>query len=145
MELFGSPVRWEWDMQRARRWVADFSVEGLDYEWIAELTAVGWGISFQTRPDDQPTEDPLSWGSYGITGTGNAPRVFGTALAILDDFVEKVSPATVSFTAQEPSRRSLYAKMVQRFARKKGYEVRHVRGGHFVLDRVLQPAMAGAA
>lgn len=47
---------------------------------------------------------------FGLTGTGNSRKIFGTVIKIVKDYINKANPEILSFSAnnQEPSRVRLY-------------------------------------
>ena len=95
--------------------------------------------------DKEPTEDShytVSFdreGQDGVTGDGDAMRVFATVIAIIKDFVKKRNPKLMGFSAFKDvyasstapgkgSREKLYARMLQRYAGKMGYKYYKVSG-----------------
>jgi hypothetical protein len=71
-------------------------------------------ITFSARVND-PTHGKR--GSMGITGKGDAARIFGTVLQAIHGYLAQHTPEYIMFTADEPSRQRLYAHMVRRLAR----------------------------
>jgi hypothetical protein len=57
---------------------------------------------------------PNSENPYGVTGTGGAPGVFSHVGSALVDALHRHQPASVLFSADEPSRRKLYHRLVGR-------------------------------
>lgn len=55
--------------------------------------------------------------SHGITGTGGSPRVMGHISSLLVDSINRHQPATIMFTAREPSRKKLYHFLAGRVSR----------------------------
>jgi hypothetical protein len=53
------------------------------------------------------------WASVRITGTGDEFRVLSTIGKIIYDYSNRFSPDYITFTAREPSRISLYNKIVK--------------------------------
>lgn len=70
----------------------------------------------------------------GVTGEGDAMRIFATVIDVLKDFTKKEKPQQLSFSADKPawaidggrgekgSREKLYTKMVKRYAGRMGYK-----------------------
>jgi len=70
----------------------------------------------------------------GVTGEGDAMRIFATVIDVLKDFTKKEKPQEMSFSADKPawavdagkgqkgSREKLYKKMVKRYAGPMGYK-----------------------
>lgn len=87
------------------------------------------------------SDDEYSWivafnrdGSDGVTGDGDAMRIFATVIAILKEFTKKYNPPVVGFSAfksvddlsnnkgsKKGSREKLYLRMIKKFAPKLGY------------------------
>jgi len=73
-------------------------------------------------------------GEMGVTGEGDAMRIFATVIDVLKDFTKKEKPQELAFSADKPawavdagkgqkgSREKLYKKMVQRYAGRLGYK-----------------------
>ena len=88
------------------------------------------------------SDDESSWsivflrnGTAVVTGEGDALKIFATVIATIKDFVKKVKPQEMTFSAEKPnagskggskkaplgSREKLYARMTKRFAQQMGY------------------------
>ena len=107
-ELFHSPARFKWlNLPGPNTEVvsAEFKVNNVEYVWYATQTMdpETWDIEFQD------TES-----GYGITGKGNATVVFSTVLDIMDFFIRRVVATRLIFSAEEPSRKKLYAAIIKR-------------------------------
>jgi len=74
-------------------------------------------------------------GETGITGEGDAFRIMATVLDIIKDYIVNHEPKGMKFTANKEeyfgvdskeaqSREKLYTKMIERFAKKAGYQVK---------------------
>jgi hypothetical protein len=70
---------------------------------------------------------------YGVTGGGDAQRIFATVLSAISEFVKKHKPKSLEFAASKDvdansanpeSRAKLYNKLVQRYAKSMGYSVK---------------------
>ena len=91
--------------------------------------------------ENEMAEDETVWfvlferkGELGVTGEGDAMRIFATVIAIIRDFTKKEKPQELAFSADKPawmvdagkgqkgSREKLYKKMVQRYAGRLGYK-----------------------
>ena len=79
---------------------------------------------------------------FALTGEGDAFRLFATILEILRDFVNRVRPHIVHFSAddREPSRIKLYDRMIKRFTNKMGYRLssrtNSIAGIEYTLGRI---------
>ena len=107
-ELFHSPARFKWlnsPSPNTEVVTAEFKVDNAEYVWYATQTMdpETWDIEFQD------TES-----GYGITGKGNAAVVFSTVLDIMDFFIRRVVATRLIFSAEEPSRKKLYAAIIKR-------------------------------
>ena len=107
-----------------------------DYGWETQ-TIGAWRGGFATKDNDDVEVNIESWGNYwrvefyrnhdmGLTGGGDAMRIFATVIKMIADFVDVVSPDVVKFSAEKfkgdsGSRVKLYSKMINRFASAKGY------------------------
>jgi hypothetical protein len=105
---------------------SDIYVKFEEHSWSDEESA--WSVKFSRG------------GKYVLTGEGDAMRIFATVLAILKDFMKKVKPQELNFSAEKPdwmldvfdgkpdkgrklsSREKLYKKMIQRYAGPMGYK-----------------------
>lgn len=88
----------------------DFYNEDLDYEYDLpdDEEESGWEVSFEIN------------GSTGLTGGGDAFRVFSTVGAVLKDFMKKESPTKLMFTGaknKDDDRTKLYTRFVKMIAR----------------------------
>lgn len=88
----------------------------------------------QHRPRQEWYEVEFSRaGDFGITGGGDAPKIFSTVIEITKSFMEKFSPDVVSFSAK--STESSRVKFYDRFVKKivvNGYKLETVDdGGRF--------------
>lgn len=54
-------------------------------------------------------------GEMGVTGAGSAHEVFGKVTGAVAAYIQENEPDVVTFTAEEPSRRRLYDRMVKTF------------------------------
>lgn len=97
--------------------------------------------------ENEISEDESVWtvsfekgGSTKATGEGDAMRIFATVIAVIQDFVKKVKPQELTFSAEKPawrahlhhkdpkrtkdmgSREKLYKKLLQRYAGRMGYK-----------------------
>ena len=100
--------------------------EGMDEEWHVEF----WRDN-----------------SLGVTGQGDAYKIFATVMQAIQEFIQEEQPETIVFSAskevepgQNPnSRASLYKRLVQRYAQSWGYKVQSSDQGKdvvFKLDRI---------
>ena len=81
-----------------------------------------WSVAFERK------------GETGVTGEGDAMRIFATVIEVLKDFTKKEKPQELAFSADKPawavdagkgqkgSREKLYKKLVQRYAGRMGYK-----------------------
>ena len=81
-----------------------------------------WEIHFH-KDDDQADDDVEA--HSGITGTGDAFRVFATVFEIIKDIIKYGKPEILSIKskADEPSRTKLYKRLAKKFAPSLGYHI----------------------
>jgi hypothetical protein len=95
------------------------------------MEIVGTGL-FAEAVDRLLDEFLRSHKVYDIVGAGRSITVLSHVIAAIDRFVEDKDPAALQFDASEPSRKSLYAKIAERYKKKgmvKG--VNFEEGGHY--------------
>ena len=51
---------------------------------------------------------------FGVTGRGDAGAIFATVYSAIKDYIAKNQPDFITFSADEPSRKKLYGRMVTR-------------------------------
>jgi hypothetical protein len=127
-EGFDKPYKWEWNRGglqsvKSASFVTDsgggyrvkFTQRNVKYLQPFNNSNV-WTTDFSLKND---------WGSsWGISGTGDAFRVFATVIDIMKDFLKDENPDAVTFSASEKSRKELYRAMIKRLPRfTKGYEL----------------------
>lgn len=116
---------------RAREFIVEFGNRPAKYHWEKFLGSdraafvVGEQSyvfdAFKMNPGDfkirfcqlKPDGDCL----HGITNTGNEIEVFSTVNAIMQDFIRRVNPKVIRFSAEEASRQKLYDRMVRMLAK----------------------------
>jgi len=86
-----------------------------------------WDIGFsRRRTPDMTAGKRIIPGqpSYGMTGDGDAVKIFSTVMKIAQDFVKKEDPKYISFAAEKPdgapskvmaTREKLYLRMAKKF------------------------------
>ena len=111
LELFTQPVPYIWKNvgnSKYEAYQADFRVDGIKYQ--AEFVqSRGIGLRFACGfhafdEDDEPTID--------IIGNGKQFPVFATVVTIIKEFIAQHQPDLIMFTADEPSRRKLYRRLL---------------------------------
>lgn len=110
VELFQGQKNWQWMFRGSEEVQAKFEVDGVEYSYLVyEYKPGRWEIDFSNRGEQNQNKP------YGITGTGNAAEVFGTVVDITRSFLQQYPHVKlISFSADEPSRQKLYARMAQR-------------------------------
>lgn len=125
-ESFESPLPIEWIEKTPTDWEGEFYVPTLQvvsskpkktkYAFVPQgkkyvirmmkLPMGGtWEIKFELELDGKKTQE--------ITGTGDSMRVFSTVLSGIREFISEVNPKSIAFSAREPSRQSLYARLLR--------------------------------
>lgn len=113
-ELFQPGKDWKWSFQGSEEAVAVFHVGGIPYQFYAyrpDENFASWDVEFKNaeRGKDRTTK-------FGLTGTGNSAQVMSTVADIMREFLQRYqgSISQLTFTADEPSRQALYARMARR-------------------------------
>jgi hypothetical protein len=82
-------------------------------------------------------------GEEGATGDGDQFKVFGTVMAIANDFIKQQAPSTFKFSAEKVDRNTgatgrpkLYSRLSKMLARQSGYDVTEKSNGRYV-DYIL--------
>ena len=121
LELLDQPAQWRWTSKGSDRWYARFRVGEAEYEFRADLPGHKAIVQFNMTPESAARLGVK--GGIGITGTGNSAVVFSTAVSIMLDLARQFPDlGLIEYTAKEPSRRKLYARMNKVIARKLGPE-----------------------
>lgn len=68
-------------------------------------------IAFSATKQDQP------FPKFGVTGSGDAFKVLATVVEIIKKYVDEHHPATIFFSAKEPSRVKLYDSILKKLDR----------------------------
>jgi hypothetical protein len=113
-ELFEPGKDWKWSFTGSEEAVAVFHVGEVPYQFHA-YTYPGeegsWEVEFKNadRKLGRSTK-------FGLTGTGNSAEVMSTIADIMREFLQRYQGkvTTLTFTAEEESRKSLYARMAKR-------------------------------
>ena len=146
-ELFAPGKEWKWSFTGSQEAVAVFHVGGIPYQFYAyrpDENFAGWDVEFKNaeRSKDRTTK-------FGLTGTGNSAEVMSTVTDIMRGFLTKYQGKIkeLTFTANEPSRRALYARMAKRLLpawdlQQDGKEFKLVAPESVTEDRT-EPAAAG--
>lgn len=116
-EILDTPETWRVAHVDKTSYLAEFEIDGVKYEFTASSEDEEDGYFILEFLGKVPGKSP-----HGITDTGNAIIVFATIYDIVKDFVKKLNPLGIEFSAKEASRIKLY----NRFARKlasQGYDL----------------------
>lgn len=123
-ESFNSAVPYHWKGRTsagAGPWVASASFQVGDYPYQvvfstdAASSHTEWSMVFLMdvyEPSMTPAAKMQDSDPFGILHTGHAGTVFATVIAILKEFITHEHPRVIVFTADEPSRQKLYARMM---------------------------------
>lgn len=119
-ELFNQPHPYKWDtpVNRTGLSQASFSIGDQNYEIAFDYSSYHKSVMLEFYQ----VQDG-GFGDTGITGTGNALEVFGTVMACIRDYVSKARPASIRFSASEPSRIRLYNRLANNVAKELGWEL----------------------
>lgn len=62
-------------------------------------------------------------GNFELTGQGRQFQIFNTVLGAITQYAKEYDPQYLIFSAKEPNRRDLYARMIRLFAPRVGFEL----------------------
>lgn len=124
-EAFDKPEKFTGKMANSREYIAITKIDDKELEFNAflrrDFDTEYWSVMFSYN------------GSTNITGTGNQVKIFSTVVAMFKDFVEKINPSEIQFSAEKrgsrDTRTSLYERMLKRFAKSQGYSFNNVSAG----------------
>lgn len=98
---------------------------GEDYEGY-------WNLNFRIEDDRLMRLDK----EFDILGTGDQFVVFATVIAVLKDFVSRVRPTRIEFSASEPSRIKLYNRFIALVGRSLiGYKGTQLDQGEYLIAK----------
>lgn len=111
-EVFKGGVQWETTRHDPDKFEADFTLSGNYYTFLAYVVNEYeniWVVEFAYKADKFSNRR-----RYDIMKLGSSFGVFATIVSIMRSFIAKYNPASIVIEAEEPSRMSLYRKMVAR-------------------------------
>ena len=117
-ELFAPGKNWKWSFTGSQEAAAIFTMGDVRYSFnaITHPDDPGkWDLTFQDV-DRKRWPQGGEPSKYGLTGTGNSAEVMSTIADIIRSFLEKYHGKIrqLRFSAEEASRKGLYAKMAKR-------------------------------
>ena len=134
-EAFNFPLPIRWTKTSKMDWVGVFNVQGKKYIiQMMKEPQMPWEVKFELVAGKSRTQE--------ITGTGDAALVFSTVLSGIQQWLNKVKPDAFAISAREPSRQSLYRRMLNMLP-KKQWEIEDLGTTFFVQNRQMHPAYAG--
>lgn len=125
-EIFDQKYRWKWVQTPKKGWsfskahIAYFASEGnfpvKIYVRIVGTDRDEWEITFEVDDATMNMLDKKDPERYSMkpTGLGDQYKIFATVIDILKDFIRRVQPKSVEFTALEPSRIALYKVFINK-------------------------------
>lgn len=119
-EALESVQPWKWTKKAPSYWLARIEMEQRVF-WVY-FHIKGDDVSVTFNDDDHSEE---------ITGKGDAFTVFGTVLAIINDYLSQRQPSVLSFHGKEPSRQKFYSRFANMIARKNGGTVKTEMDPHW--------------
>lgn len=153
VEMFDSPSPITWKKITPNNWEGAFFIQDgisnaatpfknkkalpLGKQYIIRMiksSDMPWEITFELVMGNKKSQD--------ITGTGNAAQVFATVLSGIKQWMDKVKPDAFALSAREPSRQSLYRKML-RMLPSKIWDVEDLGSTFFVQNRTMEPVFSG--
>lgn len=103
--------------------IARFEVDGQTYEITIAPHLSGAKGTVEVTFSATTQEGGTRVMNLGLTGAGHPFRVLGIVINGLRGWAARHRPAGIAFSAVEPNRRSLYARIVRRFAVAEGYRL----------------------
>ena len=106
-ESLDTPYPFHWTKRVDGYWIATFTLPTGDV-YLCEFIGWNgkWGVAFKRKGDLR--HDP-----FAVVGdTKQEFRIFATVVASVKEFVWRVQPDEMLFTAKEPSRTRLYRRLV---------------------------------
>lgn len=153
VEMFNSPLPITWTKTTPTDWEGSFVVQdGMPNaptplknkkalprgkQYIIRMIKgpdMPWEVTFELVMGNKRSQD--------ITGTGNAAQVFSTVLSGIKQWLDRVKPDAFALSAREPSRQSLYRRML-RMLPPKIWDVEDLGSTFFVQNRTMEPAFSG--
>lgn len=115
-ELFEPGKEWQWSFTGSEEAVAVFHMGDIPYQFHAYTYAEDptvWEVEFKNASRHA---DHGRTTKFGLTGTGRSAEVMSTIADIMREFLQRYqgSITELTFTADEPSRQALYARMAKR-------------------------------
>lgn len=113
-ELFEPGKDYKWSFTGSEEAVAVFHIGEIPFQFHAYTypEANGtWDVEFKNAERGR-----TRYGKFGLTGTGNSAEVMSTVTDIMREFLQRYQGkvTALTFTADEQSRQSLYARMAKR-------------------------------
>jgi hypothetical protein len=136
-EIFNNPAPIKWSETNNSRWKGEFIINNKKYiiNFIKIDQHAPWEIVFDLIQNKRKTQD--------ITGTGDEFQVFSTVLGAIKLWLNKTNPSNFILSAREPSRQSLYRKMLQ-FLPRKTWNVEDLGSSFYVQNKLIkQPVYSG--
>lgn len=128
-------IAWANETSRKTQMSDERYQDGWGREW-----QIGFRISDHSISELEHKYPDKNIRAYAITGLGDAFRVMATAVDFLKHVIAEERPVLITFTAEsnEPSRQSLYARMLRRVsAQIPGYQGQESMSdpGHYMIFR----------
>lgn len=155
-EMFNSPLPIKWTKTTSTDWEGSFVIQdaapnpAMGAAPIKNKRALPRGKQYIIRMikgPDMPWEVTFELvvgnkRSQDITGTGNAAQVFSTVLSGIQQWLDRVKPDAFALSAREPSRQSLYRRML-RMLPQQIWDVEDLGSTFFVQNKTMEPAYSG--
>lgn len=129
-EAFDKVYPWKWTEKKDWGWAAKF--KDVTVTVATDPTHSAWEVKFTRNY------------SMEITGGGDQFGIFATVLDIIRDFVQKMNPRVITFSAEKEDQRTksnsrpkLYSAMVKKFANQNGYDSKEKSQYDDYVDYVL--------
>jgi hypothetical protein len=140
-ESFDRPLSWRWTNQSPTNYSATFQKCGIEAKVNInplsddpnETENSMWSIEFATA-SILDTRMYSKW-RQDTTNTGYEIPIFSTVGDIAVNFIRKQKPLELHFTADDPKRENLYARIAKRLASSTGYKIKQASSGIYILSK----------
>lgn len=137
-EAFNSPLPIRWLKTAHDNWKGEFVVFDTNpKKYVLNMIKddhMPWEVTFDLIQGKRKTQE--------ITATGSAAKVFSTVLDGIKQWLNQVKPDAFALSAREPSRQSLYRRLLQMLP-KKLWRVEDLESTFFVQSKLTKPSFAG--
>lgn len=121
-ELFDNPVQYDIYQHSDTEFMASFSVDNIEYDYVVLKRGEEWEIDFEVFEGREKTRNPDK-SNHGILGVDKYATVLSTVAALTREFIVDYTPNRFYFLAVEPSRQKVYDIFAKKLTSIFPYEV----------------------